>query len=66
MGEPDRSLIGVWLLVAPWVLAYDSLAAMLTSLVVGAIMALLAAARGRLTPQPGGGWRAVWTGDPRR
>lgn len=56
--------LALWLLVAPWLLGYwDWQAAIINSLVVGAVMALMSAVRGPIAQQFGGGWTALWRGD---
>jgi hypothetical protein len=59
--------LGVWLLVAPWVLGYGTTAAIVNSLVVGLLVAGLAAVRGQYRPERfGGGWAALWQSDAGR
>jgi hypothetical protein len=54
--------VGVWLLVAPWALAYASGAATFNSLCVGALLIAFALVRGRVVNRFGGGWSVVWAG----
>jgi hypothetical protein len=53
-------VLGVWLVLAPWVLGYGGWGDLLHSTVVGAAVAVLALVRGRVTDRFGGGWSALW------
>lgn len=67
--EVTRSLrwsnlaLGPWLLAAPWLLGGYPAAAMISSLVAGALLALFSLVRGRIRQEYGGGWAAVWRSD---
>lgn len=50
--------IGLWLLVAPFVLAYGGIA-MVVSLVAGAVMTTLSLVEGNVEKSYGGGWLAL-------
>jgi hypothetical protein len=54
--------IGLWLLLAPWVLGYGTTAATLNSLAVGVLVAGLALVQGEYDPgKYGGGWSVLWS-----
>nr|WP_236612898.1 SPW repeat protein [Cesiribacter andamanensis] len=55
--------LGAWLLLAPWVLGYDSTAAIVNNMLVGACVAALSLVGGRVEQQFGGGWSALFTSD---
>lgn len=52
--------VGLWLLLAPWVLGYAAWPERLNSLAVGAGLAGLACVRGPVTERLGGGWAVLW------
>jgi len=59
VGRPVRFLnipIGAWLILAPFVLAGASLAAMIASIVLGVALIALSLPRGRLSGEHYGGW----------
>ncbi len=64
--EPTRSLrfanlvLGLWLVVAPWLLGYDDTLAILNDSVVGLLLFAFATVRGATNGRYGGGWSAVW------
>jgi hypothetical protein len=51
--------VGIWLAVAPLVLRYDDVAAVLSSVVAGLVMAGSTFFGGHVDASFGGGWRAV-------
>jgi hypothetical protein len=51
---------GAWLLVAPWILGYDNVTAMISDLIAGAATVLLCYVRPRRDYTFGGGWPAFW------
>lgn len=51
--------LGLWLVAAPWLLGFDWTATA-NSVIVGALMAALAAIRGRIESRFGGGWSVLW------
>jgi hypothetical protein len=51
--------LGVWLIVAPWVLDYGSVIPMINQFVVGVTMIALAMTRARTRSELGGGWRSL-------
>jgi hypothetical protein len=52
-------ILGGWLVLAPWVLGYDT-AALLHSTAVGALMSGCALVRGKVEQRFGGGWASLW------
>ncbi len=54
--------LGIWLLIAPLALGYGDVLVTLHSFAVGALVAALAAIRGRITQSFGGGWSSLWKG----
>ncbi len=61
-----NALLGVWLVLAPWVLGYDSAWLILHSSVIGIAMWIVTAVRGTITQDFGGGWSILWRRDPKR
>ena len=55
--SPSPSIIG--LIVAGWVLGFESIAA-INSSIAGAVMTGLALVRGAVKEHFGGGWSALW------
>lgn len=51
---------GVWLLVAPWLLGYET-RELIHSVMVGAVISGLSLVAGRQNTRFGGGWRVLWT-----
>lgn len=56
-------LIGVYLLAAPFMLAYDQTRAILNSVLIGAAMIVFAQMGGQVTERFGGGWAALLPDD---
>ncbi len=54
-----NAVIGAWLLIAPWVLGYGTLATVNSS-ISGFLLLIAATARGRTFMTFDGGWRALW------
>lgn len=55
--------LGLWLLLAPWVLGYDNSLATTNSMLVGALVTGLSFVKGKVEGSYGGGWSAVWNSD---
>ncbi|WP_276499242.1 SPW repeat protein [Pontibacter litorisediminis] len=55
--------LGLWLLLAPWVLGYDNTTATVNSMVVGALVTGLSFIKGKIEETYGGGWSALWKSD---
>ena len=55
--------LGVWLLAVPWVEAFRP-TDLVNSTAAGLALAGLACVRGRRVERIGGGWSAVWNGNP--
>ena len=56
-----NTLAGAWLVIAPWILGYESLAAT-NSALAGLMLISLSQIRYPVRQQFGGGWRGVFTG----
>ncbi len=57
--------LGLWLLAAPWILGYGPTAAIVNSMVCGALVAGLALVKGTFRPERfGGSWSSLWKDDP--
>ena len=52
-------VVGVWLVVASWMLGYQNVIATVNQFVVGVIMAALAMTRAKPAGKFGGGWRSL-------
>ena len=52
-----------WLLLAPWVLGYESTNAIVNDMLVGAVVLGLSFVKGKITETYGGGWSAIWKSD---
>jgi general stress protein CsbA len=52
-------VLGVWLVLASWVLGYENVFATVNQFVVGLIMAALAMTRANAHGKFGGGWRSL-------
>lgn len=69
MGEATRSvrhanlLIGILLLIAPWVLGYAAVPTV-NSMLVGLAILSLSRVRGRVRERFDGGWSRIWRGYP--
>jgi len=55
--------LGLWMLLAPWVLGFDNTAATVNSMLVGALVTGLSFVKGKIEETYGGGWSAVWKSD---
>ncbi|OKL39808.1 SPW repeat protein [Pontibacter flavimaris] len=55
--------VGLWLLLAPWVLGFDNTTATVNSMLVGALVTGLSFVKGKIKDVYGGGWSAVWKSD---
>ncbi|AKD02009.1 SPW repeat protein [Pontibacter korlensis] len=55
--------LGLWLLVAPWVLGFDNTTATINSMLVGAVVTGLSFVKGKIEETHGGGWIAVVKSD---
>lgn len=54
-----NALVAVWLLFAPWVLGYGTVAAIVNSMAVGVLMFACALVKGEVKGRYGGGWSAL-------
>jgi hypothetical protein len=52
--------LGLWLVLAPWVLPDYPPVAMVNDMVVGVVVVSLSLVRGRIRGQYGGGWSVLW------
>lgn len=55
--------LAVWLLLAPWVLGYGQTVAIVSDMVVGALVLLAASSGGSVSKRYGGGWSFLWKGE---
>lgn len=55
--------LGAWLLLAPWILNYDSTIAIVNNMGVGLLVILLSLVKGKVAQRFGGGWSAAWKSD---
>lgn len=53
-------LPGAWLLLAPWVLDYDSTTATLNDMLTGALVIAFSFVKGEVKSELGGGWSSLW------
>ena len=58
-------VVGVWLLVAPWILGYDTVVSTINSLIVGLLLAVLAFVGVKTSKRFGGGWASLLSSDVR-
>ncbi|HET8735828.1 MAG TPA: SPW repeat protein, partial [Pricia sp.] len=56
--------LGIWLLLAPWVLGYGLTVAIISDMVVGVLVVLFSAVPQKIEGRYGGGWAALWKSDP--
>jgi hypothetical protein len=55
--------LAIWLLLAPWVLGYGETVAIVSDMVVGALVLFAASKRGSVSKRYGGGWSVLWKGE---
>ena len=55
---------GAWLVIAPFVLDYQSSVEIWTTILSGAIIAALSLVRGEIKGKYGGGWRSLFQSNP--
>lgn len=56
--------LGAWLLLAPWVLSFESTAAIANDMVCGALVIGFALVKSNIEQSFGGGWAALFHKDP--
>ena len=56
--------LGVWLIIAPWVLSFEDTTAIVSEMVAGALVTALAMVRGKVTQRFGGGWSSLFSKHP--
>ena len=54
--------VGVWLLLAPWVLGYGMALPVANNMITGVLLICASLIRGRTYLTFGGGWSALWSG----
>jgi hypothetical protein len=54
-----NGLVAAWLILAPWVLQYDSTKAVVNSVAVGVLMFCCAMVKGEVKGRYGGGWSSL-------
>ena len=52
--------LSVWLLLAPWVLAYENYFAVVNDMTTGVVVIILSSIKINITKRFGGGWKALW------
>lgn len=55
--------LGVWLLLAPWLLSYENQLATINDMAVGALVIGFSFIKGKIKHQYGGGWPSLWRGE---
>ena len=55
---------GIWLLIALWVLGYDSTIAIISDMGVGVLVLIFASIQGKIEKSYGGGWSSLWQKNP--
>lgn len=60
----NRPLAG-WLLIAPWILDYETDAAVFSDMAIGIIVLVFSSVRGKIEKGYGGGWSSLWKKDPK-
>lgn len=55
--------LGLWLLLAPWILNHESTAAIINDSIVGLLVLGLSFVQGKIESTYGGGWAATWRKD---
>lgn len=56
--------LGIWLLLAPWILGYDSSWAIASDMISGALVLFFASVKGTIENHYGGGWSSLWQKNP--
>lgn len=56
--------VAVWLLLAPWILGYESTVAIISDMGTGVLVFLFAMIKGKVEQNFGGGWTSLWKNDP--
>ena len=56
--------VGIWLLIAPWVLGYDNTIAIISDMGVGILVLIFASIQGKIEKRYGGGWSSLWKKNP--
>jgi hypothetical protein len=52
--------LGLWLLLAPWMLGYTEILPTINDMMCGALIIIFAFVRGEVNGTYGGGWQAIW------
>ena len=53
-------LFGAWLLLAPWVLNFETTTAIISHMATGALIIGFSLVRGDIKERMGGGWSSLW------
>lgn len=51
---------GLWLVLAPWILGYESTLPIVNDILCGFLVSVLSLVRGKIHNSYGGGWKALW------
>ena len=52
--------LGVWLLLAPWILSYQDNSAILNDMLTGVFVIVFSLIKVKIKKRLGGGWQAIW------
>ena len=52
--------LAIWLLLAPWVLQYDSTIAIMSDVLTGVCILIFVSVKGNVEKTYGGGWSSLW------
>jgi hypothetical protein len=52
--------LALWLVLAPWILGYDTTLPILNDMICGVIILSLSMVKGKIKGSYGGGWRSLW------
>lgn len=55
---------GAWLIVAPWILGYESTIAIVSNMATGVGVIIFATISGKVEKSYGGGWTSLWQKNP--
>ena len=57
--------VACWLLLAPWILNYESTYALLSDSATAVLVFIFSSVKGKIDNNYGGGWRSLWKKHPR-
>ncbi len=56
--------LALWLLLAPWILGYESNVAIASDMICGVLILILSSVKGKIEHTFGGGWSSLWKKNP--